>query len=100
MLVAALAKLYSGRDEEAVARLNRSVERNPNTPQPHFFLAAALAHLGRGEEAREQARSGLELNLSFTIARVRAWVFSDNPILIAGRERVYDGLRKAGLPEE
>jgi hypothetical protein len=25
--------------------------------------------------------------------------FSDNPIWLAGRERTYDGLRKAGLPE-
>ena len=37
------AKLYSGCDEEAVAWLNRSIERNPNMPHSHFFLAAALA---------------------------------------------------------
>ena len=94
------AKLYSGRDEEAVAWLNRSIERNPNMPHPHFFLAAALAHLGRREEACEQAHAGLELNPSFTIARFRSRIFTDNPVYLAGRERVYDGLRKAGLPEE
>jgi tetratricopeptide (TPR) repeat protein len=94
------AKLYSGCDEEAVAWLNRSIERNPNAPHSHLFLAAALAHLGRHEEASEQARAGLELNQSFTIARFRSRIFTDNPVYLAGRERVYDGLRKAGLPEE
>jgi tetratricopeptide (TPR) repeat protein len=94
------AKLYNGRDEEAVDWLNRSTERNPNMPHPHFFLAAALAHLGRLEEAREAARAGLELNPSFTIARLRSQIFSDNPVYLAGRERVYEGMRKAGLLEE
>ena len=94
------AKLAAGRDEEAVVWLNRSVELNPNWPTPHFWLAAALAHLGRREEAGEQARAGLELNPGFTIARLRSSAFSDNPVYLAGRERVYDGLRKAGLPEE
>jgi hypothetical protein len=52
------------------------------------------------EEAREAARAGLELNPSFTIARFRSRIFSDNLVYLAGRERVYEGMRKAGLPEE
>ena len=66
----------------------------------HFYFAAALGRLGRLEEAREAARAGLELNPGFTIARMRSLAFSDHPVYPAGRERVYDGLRKAGLPEE
>jgi hypothetical protein len=31
-----------------------------------------------------------------TIARFKASVESDNPVYLAGRERVYEGLRKAG----
>ena len=89
-----------GRDEEAVAWLNRSIELNPNSPVAHFCLAAALARLGRLEEAREAARAGLELNPGFTIARFRSSTFSDNPVYLAGRERVYEGMRKAGMPEE
>jgi hypothetical protein len=58
------------------------------------------AHLGRREEACEQAHAGLELNPSFTIARFRSQTVSDNPLYLAGRERVYEGLRKTGLPEE
>jgi TolB-like protein/class 3 adenylate cyclase len=98
--IVGIAQLHAGRDDEAVAWLNRSVEVNPNQPPPRFWLAAALARVGRLEEAREAARAGLELNPSFTIARFRAQTFSDNPVYLAGRERVYEGMRLAGVPEE
>ena len=45
---------------------------------------------------REQ---GLDLNPSFTIARYRSSAFSDNPVYLAGRERMYEGMRLAGIPE-
>ncbi|MBV8590662.1 MAG: tetratricopeptide repeat protein, partial [Acetobacteraceae bacterium] len=98
--IAGTAKLGLGRDEEAVAWLSRSIELNPNFPTPHFSLAAALALLGRLEHAREAARAGLELNPSFTIARFRSLAFSDNPLYLATRERLYEGMRIAGVPEE
>ena len=99
--VVGFAKLHSGRDEEAVAWLSRSVEHNPNNPLYHFCLAAARGRVGRIEEAREAARTGLELEPNFSSARLRrSMTFSDNPIWLAGRERLYDGFRKAGLPEE
>ena len=66
---------------------------------PHFWLAAALARLGRLEDAREAVRGGLELNPGFTIARLRSSAFSDNPVYLAGRERAYEGMRLAGVPE-
>jgi hypothetical protein len=66
---------------------------------PHFYLAAALARLGRLHEAREAVRAGLELNPSLTLSRLRSSAFSDHPVYLAGRERMYDGLRKAGMPE-
>jgi tetratricopeptide (TPR) repeat protein len=94
------AKLNAGRDEEAVAWLNRSIELSSGWPTPYLLLAAALAGLDRLEEAREAVRVGLELNPSFTIGRFRSQTFSDNPAYLAGRERVYESMRKAGLPEE
>jgi tetratricopeptide (TPR) repeat protein len=100
MWFAAEAKLGIGCDEEAVVWCNRSIELNPNAPKTHFWLAAALAGLGRIEEAREAARAGLELSPGFTIARMRSLAFSDHPVYLAGRERVYEGLRLAGVPEE
>jgi TolB-like protein len=99
MVFAAFAKLCLGRDEEAVAWLNRAIELSPSSPIAHFMLAAAFARLGRIEDAREAARAGLELNPSFTISRYRSSPFSDNPAYLAGRERVYEGLRLAGVPE-
>jgi TolB-like protein/class 3 adenylate cyclase len=95
-----IAKLHSGRDEEAVPWLSRTIELNPNGPVPHFCLAAALARLGRIEEAREAVRAGLELEPSFTSALLRrSMAFSDNPVFLAGRERLYEGMRLAGVPE-
>jgi tetratricopeptide (TPR) repeat protein len=99
MLFVGTAKLGAGREDEAVDWLNRSIELGRNWPLPHLWLAAALARLGRLEEAREAARAGLELNPSFTIARLRSSAFSDNPVYLAGRERVYEGMRRAGVPE-
>jgi tetratricopeptide (TPR) repeat protein len=95
-----VAKFGAGRDEEALRWLNRSIDLNRNWPTVHFWLAAALARLGRVDEAREAARAGLELNPGFTIARLRSSSFSDHPIYLAGRERVYEGLRLAGVPEQ
>ena len=99
MQFAGLAKLALGSDEEAVARLRRAVEINRNYPMAHFYLAAALAHLGRHDEARAAAQAGLALNPTFTISRFRATAPSDNPTFLAQRERIYDGMRKAGVPE-
>ena len=100
MGIVGFAKLHSGHDEEAVAWLNRSIELNPNSPVFHFCLAAALAHLGHLEDAREAAREGLELDPSFSTARLRrSMTFSDNPVWLAGRERLYEGMRLAEVPE-
>jgi TolB-like protein/class 3 adenylate cyclase len=101
MLIVGFARLHSSRDEEAVASLNRSIELNPNNPIVHFCLAAALANLGHLGDAREAARAGLELDPSFSSARLRrSMTFSDNPVFLVRRERLYEGMRKAGLREE
>ena len=100
MYVAGAAKFYAGLYEESVAWFNRSIALNPNTAASRFWLAAVLARLGLLEEAREATRAGLELNPGFTIARIRSMAFSDNPIYLAGRERAYEGMRLAGVPEK
>ena len=98
-MIAGVAKLWHGADAEAVAWLRRSVEANRNWPLTHFYLAAALAHLGELGEACTTARAGLELHSSFTISRYRASAACDHPAYLAGRERTYEGLRMAGVPE-
>ena len=71
----------------------------PPADAASFGSPAALARLGRFEDAREAARAGLELNPGFTIARLRSMAFSDDPAYLAGRERAYEGMRLAGVPE-
>jgi tetratricopeptide (TPR) repeat protein len=97
-----MADIHLRRYEEAVDWLRRSVEANRNNPPSHIFLAAALALLGQLEEARAAIQQALALNPQATIARFRASFgsFADHPIYLAGWERVFEGLRKAGLPEE
>ncbi len=100
MFMAGVAKLQLGSDEEAVAWQRRSIDANRNIPLAHFNLAAALAHLGRFDEARASVQAGLALDPSFTVSRWRSILISDNPTFLAQRQRIQDGLRKARVPEE
>jgi TolB-like protein/class 3 adenylate cyclase/Flp pilus assembly protein TadD len=100
MIIAAGAKLGAGRDEEAVVWYNRSIGLNPSRPITHFALAAALARLGHEEDAREAVRAGLALDPGFAIARFRSVTFGDHPVYLAGRERMCEGMRMAGVREE
>jgi tetratricopeptide (TPR) repeat protein len=99
MHFAGLAKLTLGADAEAVAWLRRCLEANRNYPLAHFHLAGALALLGSLEEAGAAVRAGLALDPTFTIRRIRGRM-SDDPTFRAGSERVREGMRMAGVPEE
>jgi tetratricopeptide (TPR) repeat protein len=98
--IAGLAKTLLGEWEDALTRLRKSLEANPNNPWASFHLAACLAHLGRLDEARAAARTGAAVNPKFTIKRFRALGESDNAVFLAQRERAIEGMRKAGVPEE
>ncbi len=52
----------------------------------------AYAFLGRQSEAEAAVAQARKLNPKFTIKWLRAWLESP--------EAIYEGLRKAGLPEE
>ena len=90
---AGLAKACVGANEEAILWLRRSIEANPNFAMSRFFLAAALAHLGRLDEARTVAKAGLALNPAATIQRLR---IAGSAIL--ENERILEGMRLAGVP--
>jgi TolB-like protein/class 3 adenylate cyclase len=100
MALAGGAKLHLGECEESVAWLHRSIQNNRNASIAHFFLAAGLAQLSRIEEARAAIKTGLALNPMFTINRFRAGAESDNLTFLTQRERIYEGMRKAGVPEQ
>jgi adenylate cyclase len=87
------AQYAAGQYEAAVKTLSnqatyRTVSRR--------LLAAALAQLGRLDEAREEGRLFLVLNPHFKISYwVETQPFRDLPT----RDRFVEGMRKAGLPE-
>ena len=60
-----------------------------------------LARLGKLDEARAAVNAGLALDPRFTIRRYRDVTYSnsDNPTYRAGRERLIEGMRLAGVPE-
>ena len=102
MTIAGMAKLHLGSYEQAVAWYRRAIEANRNYPLAYFRLAAALAQLGRLDEARSAVKAGLALNPAFAISRARAlWTArSDDPTYLAELEPILEGLRKAGVPEQ
>jgi tetratricopeptide (TPR) repeat protein len=102
MSIAGAAKRRLGIWEEAIAWYRRSIEANRDFPQSHFELAAALAQLGRQDEARSAVKSGLVLDPKFSIARARAfWTpESCNLTYPARTEPILEGLRKPGVPEQ
>ncbi|QHO71550.1 hypothetical protein ACH79_01845 [Bradyrhizobium sp. CCBAU 051011] len=59
----------------------------------------ALALLGVRDKARAAVQAGLALDRCFTISRFRANTPSDDPTFLVKRERVYESMRIAGVPE-
>jgi TolB-like protein/class 3 adenylate cyclase len=97
--LAGIAKIFLGRYEEALVRLRKSIEINGNFSTAQFYLAVALAELGRLDEARIAVQNGLALDPRFTIRRYRESAPSDNPTFMKARERNYVAMRNAGVPE-
>ena len=97
-----IAKNHLGDCEQAVLWCRRAIEANRNYPEAYFHLAAALARLGRLEEAHAAVKAGLALNPSFTVSRARTnWTaMSDNPAHPVQLAPIFEALRKAGLPEQ
>ncbi len=82
--------------EEAIAWA-RGALAEPNAIWPMaMYLASSLGHLGRIDEAGEAIQTLLRLNPGFDERRVReAFPFAT----VEFEDRIFDGLRKAGLPE-
>ena len=101
MTNAGIAKNHLGSYEQAVAWFRRAIEANRNYPHPNFILAVALAQLGRLDEAHSAVK-GSRAQSDFTISRNRAnWsAASDDPTYPAQLEPIFEGMRKAGVPEQ
>jgi tetratricopeptide (TPR) repeat protein len=101
MGTAGSANLHLGSWGQATEWYRRSIEANRNYPHSHFVLGTALAQLGRLGEARSAVKAGLALDPAFAISRARAaWTaMSDDPTYLAQLEPLFEGMRKAGVPE-
>jgi hypothetical protein len=64
-------------------------------------MGAALARLGRKNEAYAAAKAGIALLPTYSVSRAHAlWLtITDNPICLTQIERLIDSLRLAGVPE-
>jgi adenylate cyclase len=91
----AIAQFVAGRFEESAVAANRSVQANPRFSPPYWMRAAALANLGRIDEAKTVAQRLLEVQPQFTIASITSAPFANPEILAA----LGHALRRVGLPE-
>jgi tetratricopeptide (TPR) repeat protein len=85
-----------GRYAEAIETLKRVLNLNPNFWPSHVYLAASYGELGREEEARAEAAEieRLSSQISFEAMRQRL-PYKDQAVL----DRLFEGLRKAGVKE-
>ena len=94
-----VAHFLLGRLDQAVESLRKSVDTNPNFGLAYFLLAASLAQIGHGGEAAEACVVGRRLIPNFSVGKFRAELPSDNAVFLAQHEPVFEGLRRAGVPE-
>jgi adenylate cyclase len=95
------------RYDQTIDWARRALAINPNYVQfIHSVFVAALALTGHDAEAREALQRYLALPSTGPLKTIAAWkaYFSapggGSPASVEANERVYDGLRKAGMPEE
>src|SRR5262249_54520287 len=100
----AFALLMQQQDDLAIEWLHRTLALRPEIPIQHALLASTLALTGRQAEASEELKRYLSLKetTSKTIAELRPQhrALSENPKWLAYSDRLMEGLRKAGMPEE
>jgi adenylate cyclase len=88
------AYFLTGRYEEAIETLKSVLDRNPYFLPPHAYLAASYSELGRQEEAQAEAAEVMKLSpQTSTEAWRQRLPYKDQ----AAIERLFDGLRKAGV---
>ena len=87
-----MAYYLKGRYQDAQSALERGVIQKPNFVGYHIALAATFAQLGRHADAKRSAEKVLRLNPFFEVGN---WGTAfRNP---ADRDKIIEGLRKAGL---
>jgi adenylate cyclase len=90
-----LAELVMGHDAAAEAAFRERIRQSPNTDLSRAFLAAALGHMGRIDEARAVWAEMMAINPSYSLAEHLGRSPFQRPEDVA---RITEGLAKAGLP--
>ncbi len=95
-----LARAYFNlkRYEEAAVWFEKATQQPISSFLPFVHGAAALGHLGRLDEARAMLADAKKRNPDFSADTVKSTVGMYGRY--SGADRIIDGLRKAGLPEE
>jgi tetratricopeptide (TPR) repeat protein len=92
----AYAHFAAGRFDDAAIAAGRATQSNPKFTMPHVLHAAALANLGRNEEAMAVVDRLRELEAELTVSTaIRSARYVDP----AKNAELGDALRRAGLPE-
>jgi adenylate cyclase len=101
-LFKAMGCFMQHRDDDAIGSLRRAVAYSPEFSSAFAWLAAVLALAGHETEAHEALKRYFLIRgtKSRTIAQWKSLAYSDNLTYLAFRERYYEGLRRAGMPEE
>jgi predicted Zn-dependent protease len=94
------AELLLGRTAQAVGACERASAGDPGQWVVHLLLAAAYADAGELDKAAAEHRTVDRIAPGYTIERLRAYRYSENPDYLRLVEaHWYAGLRKAGVPE-
>src|SRR5262249_15576035 len=89
---------FMGDYEGAIVKSRRGLERAPDGIYARATLAAALAQLGRMDEARAEVGELLNRSRGSTVSAEVA-APKQRQRLLEDVDRLGDGLRKAGVPE-
>lgn len=90
----ALVYLQAGDCKEAIAACDKGLKRDPDNLISRVIMAAVYGSCGREKEARKEATELLRINPKFTVESYMRNIPYKNP---SDRDRVAQGLRKAGL---
>ena len=86
------AEISLGHYDAAIEEYRKALDSGLRQFMVHTNLAAAYVHAGKMDEAKAALAEAHRLNPAITVK----WMKEHTPNLPA----VFDGLRKAGLPEE
>jgi adenylate cyclase len=91
----ALAYFQTGDCKEAIAICEKGLKRQPDHLVSRVIMAAVYGSCGREKEARKEAAEVLRINPKFAVESYMRNIPYKNP---SDRDRVVQGLHKAGLP--